>query len=84
MTTPTRRSLVTWRYIQRRNPRVVHALRIRSEGHDATALCGAAPVWFVPSSQQWYGSGSQDEYEQVARLPECKRCAKLLTEGDTT
>lgn len=37
-----------------------------------TALCGRSPVWH----SDWYGTGSQAEYEKAAALPLCAYCAK--------
>ena len=75
---PTSRAAVVWRYLPRR--KVKHALRTDGSytGHQPIALCGTSPAWFVPSSDQWWGTGKQSEYETVETLPECRRCAKLL------
>ena len=68
----SRRS-VTWRYLPGRT--VKHALQTSD---DAIALCGTSPRWFIPRAEHWYGTGRQTEYEQVERLPECRRCASRL------
>ena len=39
-----------------------------------TALCGK---WMWTASD-WFGSGSQSEYDRAAALPVCKTCAKRL------
>jgi hypothetical protein len=72
------RAAVTWRYLSRRT--VKHALEINGgvAGHAAVALCGTAPGWFVPSSSDWLGTGSQTEYDTVDGLPECRRCARMV------
>lgn len=58
-----------WRYL--------HGGRVRrsvnAEYQCASAVCGTGPAWF----DHWYGTGCQHEYEQAAKLPTCKRCAKL-------
>lgn len=75
----TARATITWRYLPRRKVR--HALPLRPQsatGHDASALCGTSPSWFAPSDEQWWGTGTQSEYDAVERLPECGRCARLL------
>lgn len=58
-----------WRYIEFGH--VKHALRRSS---DRAALCGTGPHWCAPD---WYGTGSQAEYERVAELPECRRCLRF-------
>jgi hypothetical protein len=35
-------------------------------------VCGAAPEWFSPVG--WYGTGSQKEYEELARRRPCQKC----------
>lgn len=74
----TARAGVTWRYLSRR--KVKHALRVSQTyvGHDSYALCGTSPGWFVPAADQWRGTGSQAEYDEADRLPECRRCARLV------
>lgn len=81
--TPISRSLITWRYLPRRG--VKHAVWADGSyvGHSRTAVCGISPVWFAPSSELWWGTGKQSEYEEVERLPECRRCAGLLTTKET-
>lgn len=83
MSAYSRRS-VTWRYLPRRT--VKHALLVDSgiSGHRSTALCGISPSWFAPDTEQWWGTGTQDEYEQAERLPECRRCARLLAPAAET
>lgn len=81
----TSRSAVVWRYLPRGKTK--HALRRDSHdiaGHQSTALCGTSPQWFMPSSEQWWGTGKQSEYEAVETLPECRRCALLLTPAEGT
>lgn len=74
----TSRASVVWRYLP--TGKVKHALRGDGSyvGHQPTALCGTTPRWFMPSSDQWWGTGKQAEYDMVETLPECRRCAKLL------
>lgn len=66
-----RRRWAEWRYT--RDGRVKHALR---HSTDALSLCGVGP-WV---SSEWRGTGSQAEYERRAMLPECRRCARYLTD----
>lgn len=54
-----------WRYLHGRP--VKHLL---SGPFDCVAVCGVGPV-FAPD---WYGTGSQAEYETAERLRKCKRC----------
>lgn len=71
----TARALVTWRYLA--NRKVKHAVPVNTmwyTGHDPISLCGIIIV--VPD--QWRGTGSQEEYDTVDSLPECKRCTALL------
>jgi len=79
----TSRASVVWRYLPK--GKVKHALRTDGSyvGHAPSALCGTSPRWFMPSSEQWYGTGKQAEYEAVETLPECRRCAALLTPAVT-
>lgn len=58
-----------WRYVH--GGRVKHS--VCAERKHASAVCGVGPWWF----DNWRGTGSQDEYERVAQLPVCKRCAKI-------
>ncbi len=44
-------------------------------------MCGIGPAWYVPATD-WRGTGSQAEYEHVARVPECKRCKSRLNPPD--
>lgn len=68
------RSAIYWRYL--RCGKVKHALitTLNAEGHLFFAVCGVSPPLFG----NWYGTGSQTEYEQVEKLPECKNCVKFL------
>ena len=59
------RDAVAWVYLP--NGRVRHALH----HHSVAALCGLLP----PLDGDWWGTGSQEEYERVAKLSECRRCA---------
>jgi hypothetical protein len=61
----------TWRYLQR--GRVRHILA-QASGIDAAAVCGTAPLFFA----DWYGTGSQSEYETCAGLPACRRCVAIM------
>ena len=75
MAPKTSRALVTWRYLPKGKAK--HALRV--PGDYSTALCGTSPMWFAPNSERWWGGAdSQSQYEAVAALPECRRCAALL------
>lgn len=67
--TTTNHDHFEWRYTF--NGRVRHALR---KSADHIAICGAAPSLFY----DWYGTGSQEEYERVESLPDCARCTRLL------
>ncbi len=70
------RESVTWRYLPR--GRVRHAVGFcstRVTGHDRFAMCGLEP-WVDTT---WLGTGSQAEYDRVAAMPECRRCADRLT-----
>lgn len=55
-----------WRYVER--GQVKHALSFSAA---AVAICGIGPRWFAPD---WFGTGSQTEYERLAELPACRRC----------
>lgn len=63
------RAYVEWRYLPR--GLVAHALDTASE---AAAICGAS----AGHGDYWLGTGTQDEYERAATLPECRRCAARL------
>lgn len=67
-------SALEWRYLPRGT--VTHAFQRAPVGY-ASALCGVAPLWYEPRSD-WYGTGSQVEYERAAALPKCRRCLRLL------
>ena len=58
--------MTEWRYVLR--GQVKHALDYPAA---RIAACGVGPVWYAPD---WYGTGTQAEYERVAALPPCKRC----------
>lgn len=66
------REHVEWRYL--RGGLVRHALSAPVGGRDE-AVCGTH-LW---PGDDWYGTGTQDEYERVAALPECQRCTRRLT-----
>lgn len=55
----------TWRYLP--GGTVKHALAY-ADAH--AAMCGVGP----PLLGDWYGTGSQDEYENLAARPACKKC----------
>lgn len=63
-----------WLYLK--NGKVAHALSTFT-GTRFVAECGAG-AW-----RTWYGTGSQDEYEQAASLPKCARCVKLVAESES-
>lgn len=58
-----------WRYLP--TGKVKHLLANVS---DAAAMCG---VYTLPSSV-WRGTGSQDEYERLEQLPECRLCLRYI------
>lgn len=59
-----------WRYLP--GGKVKHAL----EYPEATAAgCGARPPSYAAAD--WRGTGSQNEYEECARRPACRRCVAL-------
>lgn len=64
-------SVLHWRFLE--NGRVAHALSDGMYGKAAVAACG---VW--TPSWNWRGTGSQREYDAVAKLPRCKRCQRKL------
>ncbi len=66
-----------WRYLS--TGKVKHAL---SDSTARVSRCGTGPVWF--SGSGWLGTGNQGEYETAERLPECRRCARLLAEDTGT
>lgn len=51
-----------------RRGRVAHC--VLRNGTYPDAVCGVGPQW--PSD--WYGTGTQAEYERAERLPRCQRC----------
>lgn len=59
--------VIEWFYIP--TGKVKHAVLARS----VTAECGMG-TW---SREFWHGTGSQREYEEVARRPACRRCLRL-------
>jgi hypothetical protein len=63
-----------WRYL--RCGSVVHALSLLTTTNNLAhvALCGVAPTWL----DDWYGTGSQAEYERAATLRRCKRCLTAM------
>lgn len=64
--------MVTWRYLF--HGRVKHAVGRGPNGWvERSAECGAGP----DISGDWYGSGTQDEYDRVKELPACKRCLAM-------
>lgn len=71
---PTSRALVTYRYLLGRP--VKHAMTLVESlaGHSSLALCG---LWGFDHGP-WLGTGSQNEYDEVDRLPLCKNCEVQL------
>lgn len=64
---------VEWRYLRR--GRVAHML---SKSGDRVAACGMGPFL-----EDWYGTGSQQEYDYCSDIPACKQCLRALgLEGD--
>ena len=71
----TSRSAVVWRYLP--GGRVRHALPTWHHdpvGHPARALCGLETF----RAQDWWGTGSWQEYEAVGTRRECRRCTAQL------
>ncbi len=62
-----------WLYLK--NGKVAHAHSTFTVSR-FIAECGAG-AWAT-----WYGTGSQDEYEQAASLPQCKRCLPKVGASD--
>jgi hypothetical protein len=60
--------MTEWRYLKQ--GKVRHALPFSAARR---ATCGLE-LW---RGEDWYGTGSQKEYERVAELPKCKNCVKL-------
>lgn len=58
-----------WRYLPA--SKVKHLLANVS---DAAAVCG---IYTLPASR-WRGTGSQDEYDRLELLPECRRCLRYV------
>lgn len=68
-----------WRYTPA--GRVKHAVRQAggsASGVAAVARCGYGPPG---GSADWYGTGSQSEYERVEALPRCSTCVRLIRES---
>lgn len=64
-------------------PRGIAAHLIRDRmgpNTDGEAVCGTSPRTSVPAGD-WYGTGTQVEYENALRLPLCTRCAILTGQG---
>lgn len=57
-----------WRYLP--TGKVKHALE---RADDRRAVCGME-LW---RAENWYGTGSQDEYENCAARPACRRCLAM-------
>lgn len=62
-----------WLYLK--NGKVAHAHSTFTVSR-FIAECGAG-AWAT-----WYGTGSQDEYEQAASLPQCRRCLPKVGASD--
>lgn len=62
-----------WLYLK--NGKVAHAHSTFTVSR-FIAECGAG-AWAT-----WYDTGSQDEYEQAASLPQCKRCLPKVGASD--
>lgn len=58
-----------WLYLK--NGKVAHALSTFT-GSRFSAECG------VYTFAGWHGTGSQDEYDRAAELPQCQRCVKVI------
>jgi hypothetical protein len=61
---------IEWRYLP--NGRMTHV--VETPNADVAALCGRRAA--LP--ENWFGTGSQDEYEQAESLPKCRLCAHLV------
>jgi hypothetical protein len=64
--------MTEWRYVPKGVAK--HAL---TDPRSTVAECGFS-VW---SADDWYGTGSQVEYEIAEALPRCARCARAIV-GD--
>lgn len=64
--------VVFWRYLHPRATACHALLRVNA----TVAVCGTAPAWFQPT--KWLGTGSTEEYEHAAKLPDCRRCLRIL------
>lgn len=70
---------IEWRYLPQRNRRreVRHAI-LDFYGHGVTsgtpAICGVVPAFLG----DWYGTGTQAEYERASTLPVCGHCRHRL------
>lgn len=62
-----------WHYLLTGTRTHARYRRSTGAGLDYEARCGAAPQYF----SDWYGTGSQAEYERAEALPRCARCVKL-------
>lgn len=67
-----RREGESWKYLKRGT--VVHYLSDGIYGPRPVAECGASTL----HSSDWRGTGTQEEYERVEALPECKKCLHKL------
>ena len=67
-------TVADWRYLYGRG--VVHAVTATMYGHSGPAVCGVEPRLLA----DWFGTGSQQEYERVAALPCCRRCVAKVGE----
>jgi hypothetical protein len=64
--------MIVWRYLLRGT--VKHAVGQGVNGWvERVAECGVGPDLF----DDWYGTGNQNEYEEVEHRPACRRCTAM-------
>lgn len=64
--------MIVWRYL--RGGKVKHAVGQGVSGWvERVSDCGVGLDLF----DDWRGTGNQEEYEEVARRPACKRCVAM-------
>lgn len=64
--------MIVWRYLRR--GKVKHAVGQKADGWvERVAECGVGIDLF----EDWFGTGTQDEYEKAEQLPACRRCVAM-------